>query len=96
VSIDSVIEDTKEILMTLPSIYKLAASSGLTLILATISCQALATTPNNQYNNLAVSAKTKTAQPSLTQQALNIQQALANKNYASIINDIHPTRGVRF
>lgn len=36
------------------------------------------------------------SQQTLEQQALRIQQALANKDYASITNDIHPTRGVRF
>lgn len=36
------------------------------------------------------------SQQTLTQQALQIQQALANKNYNNIIDEIHPTRGVRF
>ena len=42
------------------------------------------------------SVKPQASQQTLTQQALDIQQALAGKDYASIINDIHPTRGVRF
>lgn len=35
-------------------------------------------------------------QPELIAQAQRIQHALATKNYASILHDIHPTKGVRF
>lgn len=38
---------------------------------------------------------TRSQQASI-QQAQRIQRALANKNYASITNDIHPIKGIRF
>jgi len=39
---------------------------------------------------------TSASAQTLEQQALRIQQALANGDYASITNDIHPIHGVRF
>lgn len=36
------------------------------------------------------------SQQTLIQQAMRIQRALANNDYARVANDIHPTRGVRF
>ncbi len=36
------------------------------------------------------------SQQTLRQQALRIQRALANNDFARITDDIHPTRGVRF
>lgn len=95
--------------MTMPSHYEAATGSCLAVLLMTTSCQSLTETPpatmhneqslkqiNNQSYHSLVSAKPQINQQSLTQQALHIQQALANSNYASIIKDIHPTRGVRF
>ena len=50
----------------------------------------------SEKNPIKPSVKPQTSQQILTQQALDIQQALATKDYASITNHIHPTRGVRF
>ena len=79
--------------MKTPSLYKIASGSGLALLLTLTGCQSptpvppvIPSTPTNPQNN----------QQTLTQQALHIQRALANNDYASITNDIHPTRGVRF
>ena len=79
--------------MKTPSLYKIASGSGLALLLTLTGCQSptpvppvIPSTPTNPQDN----------QQTLTQQALHIQRALANNDYASIVNDIHPTRGVRF
>ena len=79
--------------MKTPSLYKIASGSGLALLLTLTGCQSptpvppvIPSTPTNPQDN----------QQTLTQQALHIQRALANNDYASITNDIHPTRGVRF
>ncbi|WP_201527138.1 hypothetical protein [Psychrobacter frigidicola] len=94
--------------MTTLSHYQLTTGSCFAFLIMATGCQSLAaTTPvtpntqssnrnNNQNNNSSTPAKPQTPQQSLTQQALHIQHALANKNYASIIDDTHPTRGVRF
>ncbi|WP_350558160.1 hypothetical protein [Psychrobacter sp. CAL346-MNA-CIBAN-0220] len=92
--------------MTMPFISKLAAGSCLAFLLTAMGCQSPTTTesepkPNhqsssNQGNSPSTLIKPDTSQQTLTQQALHIQQALASKDYASITDDIHPTRGVRF
>lgn len=86
--------------MTMPFFYKLATGSCFALVLAATGCQAPAAakpvSPSNQGSNGSVPAKPQANQQTLIQQALEIQQALANKDYANIIDDIHPTHGVRF
>lgn len=57
---------------------------------ATIPTKSPVKNPSNSPIKAEISQKT------LTQQALDIQQALATKDYESLIDDIHPTRGVRF
>ena len=49
---------------------------------------------SNVYSSTSVASDM--SQQTLRQQALRIQRALANKDFARITNDIHPTRGVRF
>lgn len=86
------------------TLYKLSASSCLIFLFTATGCQSQATshsaTTNNRSNNknsmILSSVKASTSQQTLTQQALDIQRALADKNYVSIIDDIHPTKGVRF
>ena len=79
------------------SIYKVLISSSLALLLTTTGCQSL---PNNGSTNSPSAPSSPdnshSMVRSLTEQALYIQSALANKEYASIIKEIHPTRGVRF
>ena len=80
------------------SISKGIAIVSLASLFATVGCQSVAATDANNTNNEgnASDAALNTNQQTLTQQALRIQQALANNRYADIIADIHPTRGVRF
>lgn len=98
--------------MTMPFIPKLAAGSCLAFLFTATGCQSPTTTKpapklsnknntqsnnkNNQNNSSSTPANSDTSQQTLIQQALHIQQALANKVYAGITDDIHPTRGVRF
>ena len=80
--------------------YKVLISSSLALLLTATGCQTLPTDTSNNVpsapNNSNNSVNSNSIERSLTEQALHIQQALANKQYDSIINEIHPTRGVRF
>ncbi|MGO2277487.1 MULTISPECIES: hypothetical protein [unclassified Psychrobacter] len=92
-------------MMTLPVFLKkksttLASSSLVLFALAATGCQS---TPESSEaivsqptSSSSTSSNTDISQQILRQQALHIQQALANGDYASIANDIHPTRGVRF
>ena len=91
--------------MTLLSTFKahsdtFAISSVLVFVLAVTGCQSSAgssaNTPNPSTGSSSAPVVSDISQQTLAQQALHIQQALAGKDYASIINDIHPTRGVRF
>lgn len=83
--------------MITANFYKLATSSGLVLAFAMTGCQSpAATSPTNHQNNASSATTINTSQQNITQQALHIQRALAHKDYASIINNIHPARGVRF
>ena len=91
--------------MTLLSTFKahsdtFAISGVLVFLLAVTGCQSSAESSANTSNQSAGSSSvpvvSDTSQQTLAQQALHIQQALAGKDYASITNDIHPTRGVRF
>ena len=52
--------------------------------------------PNHQSGNSSSTIISDMSQQTLRQQALRIQRALANNDYARITKDIHPTRGVRF
>lgn len=84
--------------MILYSRLSLAVISSLAFMLTVTGCQLLPsnTVPNDQNNSSDTSNDPIITNKSLTEQALDIQSALANKDYASITNDIHPTRGVRF
>ncbi len=79
------------------AVYKVLINSGLALLLTATGCQTL---PNNGSTNSPSAPNSPdnshSMERSLTEQALYIQSALANKQYASIIKEIHPTRGVRF
>ncbi|MGP4787752.1 hypothetical protein ACTXGJ_01330 [Psychrobacter sp. 1Y11] len=85
-------------------------SNSLSLIitaaisLVIVGCQSATNSQNSSaQHNAAINTpvihnQNSTSAPAQTleQQALRIQQALANGSYASIKNDIHPIRGVRF
>ncbi len=81
-------------------LYKLSAAVCFASILVTTGCQSSAesnATASNQPNhNSSTPAVSDVSQQTLRQQALRIQRALANDDFARITNDIHPTRGVRF
>ncbi len=84
--------------MILFSRSSLAIAASLALLLTVTGCQSLPsnTAPTEQNSSPDTSNDPMTTNQSLTEQALGIQSALANKDYASIISDIHPTLGVRF
>ena len=90
--------------MKLPVVFErksaLLISTGLLLLAVTVAgCQAttnISNTMSQPTSNPISKATTQSSQQTLRQQALRIQQALSNKDFASITNDIHPTRGVRF
>ena len=81
-------------------LYKLSTAAGFASILAITGCQSAtessANSPNQSTGNPSVSVVTDMSQQTLKQQALRIQRALANNDFARITDDIHPTRGVRF
>lgn len=81
-------------------LYKLSAAVCFASILTATGCQSSAesntTIPNHQNGNSSAPVVSDMSQQTLRQQALRIQRALANNDYARITNDIHPTRGVRF
>lgn len=80
--------------------YKLTVGGALALALAATGCQSSAesniATPNQSNGHSSTPVVSDISQQTLKQQALRIQRALANKDFARITNDIHPTRGVRF
>lgn len=89
----------------LPAVFKgssatLASSSLLLLTLTATGCQSTSESSEAIISQPASSSSMPNHadinQQTLIQQATHIQQALANQNYAAIIDDIHPTRGVRF
>ena len=84
--------------MTRASFSKLSTIGILTPVLFITGCQSLATTSDihNSGHSSESHATLENNQQTLIQQATHIQQALASQNYAAIIDDIHPTRGVRF
>ena len=79
---------------------KLTVGGALALTLAATGCQSSAesniATPNQSNGHSSTPVVSDISQQTLKQQALRIQRALANKDFARITNDIHPTRGVRF
>ncbi|WP_372863051.1 hypothetical protein [Psychrobacter sp.] len=79
---------------------KLTVGCALALALAATGCQSSAesniATPNQSNGHSSTPVVSDISQQTLKQQALRIQRALANKDFARITNDIHPTRGVRF
>ena len=79
---------------------KLTVGGALALALAATGCQSSAesniATPNQSNSHSSTPVVSDISQQTLKQQALRIQRALANKDFARITNDIHPTRGVRF
>lgn len=92
-------------MIILPTFFKeksatLASSGLLLLTLTATGCQfasesseAIVSQPTSTS---ATPISTDISQQTLKQQALRIQRALANKDFARITDDIHPTRGVRF
>lgn len=81
-------------------LYKLSAALCFASILTATGCQSSAesntTNPNQQNGTSSVPVVSDMSQQTLRQQALRIQRALANNDYARITDDIHPARGVRF
>ncbi len=76
--------------MTMLSLSKFATTTAIALLSLAISSPSMAAMNHNKLNTSA------TKQQTIDQQAARIQKALANNDFASITNDIHPTRGVRF
>lgn len=80
--------------------FKLTTGGFLAFVLLATGCQSSVesdVTPSNQSNmSSSSSVVSDMSQPTLRQQALRIQRALANKDFERITKDIHPTRGVRF
>lgn len=79
---------------------KLTVGGAFALALAATGYQSSAesniATPNQSNSHSSTPVVSDISQQTLKQQALRIQRALANKDFARITNDIHPTRGVRF
>ena len=79
-----------------PCLKSLLAATLFASLMVTSGCQlsaesnATTTSPNN------ASTSSDMSQQTLIQQAMRIQRALANNDYARVADDIHPTRGVRF
>lgn len=71
-------------------LFKIAASSSIALLLMTTGCQ------TSQTTTPEIPTKPDVIPNALAQQATHIQQALASGNYNAIVDDIHPTLGVRF
>ncbi|WP_201584593.1 hypothetical protein [Psychrobacter jeotgali] len=81
-------------------LYRLSATGCLVAALAVTGCQSSAENnaviSSQQNNNSSTPIASDISQQTITQQASRIQRALANNDYARIVKDIHPTRGVRF
>ena len=79
-----------------------SAASFASILMATLfvtGCQSSAessATISNPQTSSSSQVLSDMSQQTLKQQALRIQRALANNDFARITNDIHPTRGVRF
>ena len=92
-------------MIILPTFFKeksatLASSGLLLLTLTATGCQSASESSeaivSQPTSTSATPISTDISQQTLKQQALRIQRALANKDFARITDDIHPTRGVRF
>ena len=92
-------------MIILPTFFKeksaVLVSSGLLLLTLTATgCQSASESSeaivSQPTSTSATPISTDISQQTLKQQALRIQRALANKDFARITDDIHPTRGVRF
>lgn len=85
-------------------LYKRSTATSLaSILMATLivtgcqsSAESSATISNPQTSNASSQVLSDMSQQTLRQQALRIQRALANNDFARITDDIHPTRGVRF
>lgn len=84
-------------------LYKHSSAASIASILMTTlfvtGCQSSAessATISNPQTSSSSQVLSDMSQQTLKQQALRIQRALANNDFARITNDIHPTRGVRF
>lgn len=81
-------------------LYKLTTAACFASILVATGCSSSAEStvkiPSQQSGNTSAPTISDMSQQTLRQQALRIQRALANNDFARITNDIHPTRGVRF
>ncbi|WP_201590620.1 hypothetical protein [Psychrobacter sp. Pi2-51] len=78
----------------------LASSSLLLLTMTVTGCQSVSESSeaivSQPTSSSSMPSNADSSQQTFKQQSLRIQHALANGDYASITNDIHPTRGVRF
>ncbi|MGP5216358.1 hypothetical protein [Psychrobacter celer] len=80
-----------------PPYFSIMTSGMFAFVLAATGCQSSAeSTINASAQSTNPPVTTDMSQQTLKQQALRIQRALANNDYARITKDIHPTRGVRF
>jgi len=83
-----------------PFAFRLATGGVLVFALGATGCQYTTesgtATTNQPAGNTSVPVVSDMSQQTLRQQAMRIQRALANNDFARIIDDIHPTRGVRF
>ena len=85
------------------SLFRHIVTGGCLALTITITgCQSANQTINapNTASSQNTTATTPSSSPitqkTLIEQAMHIQRALATGRYADIIDDIHPTRGVRF
>lgn len=80
--------------------FQLTAGGLLACLVLVTGCQSSvesdAAIPHASSTHSSTSVVSNMSQQTLRQQALRIQRALANKDFARITNNIHPTRGVRF
>ena len=83
-----------------PFAFRMATGGVLVFASGATGCQYTAesgtATTNQPTGNTSVPIVSDMSQQTLRQQAMRIQRALANNDFARIIDDIHPTRGVRF
>lgn len=76
---------------------KLMTIGYLTIILVAVGFQSSASAGSSYHQTDHTSSiLASSTQQTLRSQALRIQHELSERNYAAIVNDIHPLRGVRF
>ncbi|MGP4953017.1 hypothetical protein [Psychrobacter sp. DM8] len=78
-----------------PYLKSLLAGALFASLIVTGGCQ-LSAESNMATSSNNASTDSDMSQQTLIQQAMRIQRALANNDYARVADDIHPTRGVRF